>query len=69
MRRLKNGRGISKTRVSPASNSNSFPHSGTGQLARNFSRPVQPQMAVWRPPKSRTSGRWRTSTRCDPPFH
>jgi hypothetical protein len=36
-RRSKSGRGRSKNRVSPISNSNSLPHSGTGQLARNFS--------------------------------
>ncbi len=36
-RRSKRGRGSSKTCVSPASNSNSFPHSSTGQPTRNFS--------------------------------
>ena len=36
-RRSKRGRGGSKTCVSPASNSNSFPHSSTGQPTRNFS--------------------------------
>lgn len=36
-RRSKRGRGSSKTCVSPASNSNSFPHSNTGQPTRNFS--------------------------------
>jgi len=36
-RRSKRGIGTSKTRVSPASNSNSFPHSGAGQMTLNLS--------------------------------
>src|SRR5438067_1762763 len=38
-RRSKRGSGTSKTLVSLASNSNSFPHSGAGQLALNLSLP------------------------------
>ncbi len=40
MAALERGRGTSKTRVSPVSNSNSFPHSGTGQLSLTLVSPI-----------------------------